>query len=29
VTVPEKATAIFRFGEKEIPLKTGENQLEF
>ena len=29
VTVPEKTTAIFRFGEKEIPLKMGENQLEF
>ena len=29
VTVPEKTTAIFRFGEKEFPLKTGENQLEF
>jgi alpha-L-rhamnosidase len=29
VTVPEKTTAIFRFGGKDIPLAAGENRLTF
>jgi uncharacterized membrane protein len=28
ITVPEKASAFFRYGDTDIPLSTGENSIE-